>query len=109
MKDKIINLSDTIKDLNGKELVQDTRTLGQILASALVSTAKGDVLKYFGWATKFNKNETITIDRSDYETLKKFVLDNESMTILVKGQILPLLENDKPEEKEKLDPNFVKQ
>ncbi len=101
MKNKIINLNVNVKDLDGKEIVEGgmTTTLGRILANQLVSGAKGDPLKFFDWAMRLNKGETIELDRSDYEKIKEFVITSETLTILSKGQILPLLENDKAVDK----------
>ncbi len=94
MKNKIINLNYPIKDLDGND-IESASTLGKLLANQLVSVAKGDVLKFFDWAMRFNKGEVVELDRSDYEKLKEFVINAETLTILAKGQILPLLENDK--------------
>lgn len=99
MKDKIVSLNVNLKDLDGKE-VQGTN-LGKLVAGLLVSQPKGDVLKFYDWALKFNKGEVVTVDRSDYEKLKAFITDHEGLNIIAKAQILPLLENDKPLEEPK--------
>ena len=95
MKHKIINLNIPLKNLDG-EPVEGVKTLGRILANHLVAGSKGDPLKFFDWAMRLNKGETIEIDRADYERLKEFVTNCDTLNILAKGQILPLLENDKP-------------
>lgn len=99
MKDKIINLNVSLKDLDGKEV--EGSNLGKVVAGLLVSQPKGDVLKFYDWALKFNKGEAVTLDRSDYEKLKSFIADHEGLNIIAKAQILPLLENDKPIEEPK--------
>jgi cell division septal protein FtsQ len=96
MKNKIINLKVPLIDLDGKEVEREV-TLGKILANQLVSSTEGDPLKFFDWAMRFNKGETVELDRSDYEKLKDFVTKSKTLTNLSKGQILPLLENDKQE------------
>ncbi len=106
MKNKVINLDVPIKDLDGNDIIDNVvgarpTSLGKILANELVRGSKGDPLKFLDWAMRLNKGETVEVDRSDYEKLKQFVLDHETMTILAKGQILPLLENDKVELKTK--------
>lgn len=98
MKNKIINLNKPITDLDGK-IIENT-TLGKLVANDLVSGSEGDVIKFYDWAIRLNKGETIELDRSDYEKLKEFITASKRITILVKGQLLPLLENDKPEPKE---------
>lgn len=98
MKNKIINLNVPFNDLDGKQV--EGATLGKILSSHLVAGSKGDPLKFFDWALKFNRGEVLEVDRSDYEKLKEFVTNSDTLTILAKGQILPLLENDKPVDKE---------
>ena len=93
-KNKIVNLNVPCFDLDGKELA-NVKNLGKLLANVLVAGSKGDVMKFYDWAVKLNNGETLDLDRSDYEKLRDFVKENESLTILAKGQILPLLENDK--------------
>jgi hypothetical protein len=107
MKNKIINLNVPIADLDGNR-IEGASTLGKILANDLVTGSEGDPLKFFDWAMRFNKGEIVELDRSDYEKLKEFVKASKRMTILVKGQLLPLIENDKTESEEKFEKTDLK-
>lgn len=83
-----LNLNFNLKDLQGQE-IQDANA-GKAIASALAQESKGDALKFWDWATKLYKGIELDLDASDAETLKNFVKNNESLTILLKGQVLPL-------------------
>jgi hypothetical protein len=61
---------------------------GKLLAGALAGATKGDSLKFWDWAKKLFKGEILDLDKSDQETLKTFVKDSESFTVLAKAQIL---------------------
>lgn len=81
-----INLNKAIKDLDGKEI--EGSNLGQLVAQMLVTSTKGDALKYMSWAMKLHAKETLELDPSDKETLKNFIKDHEQLTILSKAQML---------------------
>ncbi len=72
-----------VKDQNGKEV-----TLGNVLANELVSGNKGDAVKFYGWALKLHEGLELDIDKSDKQTLKDFITNNEQLTILAKAQLL---------------------
>ena len=74
---------NVVKDQNGKEV-----TLGSILADQLVSGTKGDAVKFYGWALKLHEGLELDLDKSDKQTLKDFVTNNEQLTILAKAQLL---------------------
>jgi hypothetical protein len=76
-----------VKDQNGKEVM-----LGYILAEQLVSGSKGDAVKFYGWALKLHEGVELDIDKSDKQTLKDFVTNNEQLTILAKAQLLEQFE-----------------
>jgi hypothetical protein len=61
---------------------------GKTLASALAGASKGDALKYWDWAKKLFKGEVLDLDKSDQETLKTFVKESDSFTVLAKAQLL---------------------
>lgn len=81
-----IDLNKPIKDLDGKEI--EGSNLGQLVAQMLVTSTKGDALKYMSWAMKLHAKETLELDPSDKETLKNFIKDHEQLTILSKAQML---------------------
>jgi len=65
-----------------------------MLAGALASSSKGDALKFWDWAKKLFKGEPLDLDKSDQETLKSFVKESESFTVLAKAQILEIFIKD---------------
>jgi len=67
---------------------------GKLLASALVGANKGNALKMWEWALALNKGEVIDLDSEDQGTLKTFVEDSESFTILAKAQLLNVFKKD---------------
>ena len=77
-------------DLDGKEI--EGANIGKIVAQTLVQSSKGDALKYWGWATKLNAGEELDLDKSDTETLKNFIKESETLTILTKAQALECFE-----------------
>jgi hypothetical protein len=67
---------------------------GKLVAQALVTSTKGNALKMWEWALALNKGEVINLDSVDQETLKSFISDSETFTILAKAQLLKLLKKD---------------
>ena len=67
---------------------------GKMLAGALASASKGDALKFCDCAKKLFKGEALDLDKSDQETLKGFVKDSESFTVLAKAQLLEIFIKD---------------
>jgi hypothetical protein len=65
-----------------------------MLAGALASSSKGDALKFWDWAKKLFKGEVLDLDKSDQETLKGFVKDSDSFTVLAKAQLLEIFIKD---------------
>ena len=83
---KKINLNKAITDLDGKDI--EGSNLGKLVAQMLVSSSKGDALKYMAWALKLHAGESLELDPSDVETLKNFIKDHDQLTILSKAQML---------------------
>ncbi len=83
-----INLNSEIKDLNEKPI----DVMGKLLAIHLANSTDGDALKLYGWAQSFHKGEEISIDKSDFKTLREFVENVKTLTILSKSQILETLD-----------------
>lgn len=81
-----INMDLPILGLDGKEL--ENSNLGKLIAQVLVQSSKGDALKLWHWAQKLYAGEELDLDPSDAETLKSFIKDNETLTILAKAQAL---------------------
>jgi hypothetical protein len=81
-----INMNKVILGLDGKEI--EGTHLGKIVAQTLAGSSKGDALKFFTWAQKLYAGEELDLDPSDTETLKNFIKEAESLTILTKAQAL---------------------
>ena len=92
---KKYNFNIPVLALDGSHLVDGVKelTLGAILAPVIAQQTKGDALKLFSWAMSIYKNEDLILDKSDQNTLKDFINSNENMTILVKAQLLEILNN----------------
>jgi hypothetical protein len=67
---------------------------GKLVAQALVTSTKGNALKLWEWALALNKGQVIDLDSVDQETLKSFISDSETFTILAKAQLLKLFKKD---------------
>lgn len=78
---------EALKDENGYDI-----TLAKVLSAQLASTNKGDALKFFTWATKLYNGKPLDLDPSDSSTLKEFIKNNETMTVLAKAQLLNVFE-----------------
>jgi hypothetical protein len=81
-----VNLNIPVKNIDGT--VIEGQTVGQILANALVTQSKGDVLKIYGWGINLAANEPLELDESDKQLFKTMVTDLETVTILLKGPVL---------------------
>lgn len=87
-----LNFNFNLTDLDGKEL--EGANAGKLLANTLIQQTKGDAVKYWEWALALNKGDIIDLDSSDQETLKNFVKDSETITILAKAQVLNVFKKD---------------
>jgi hypothetical protein len=81
-----LNFNFNLTDLDGKE-IKDANA-GKLLANSLIQQTKGDAVKYWEWALALNKGDVLDLDTSDQETLKTFVKDSETITVLGKAQLL---------------------
>jgi hypothetical protein len=87
------NFNKPVIGLDGHPLVDVNGpiTMGGVLAPVIASQSKGDALKLFGWASAIYKKEDLILDKSDQNTLKDFINASEQMTVLVKAQLLEVL------------------
>lgn len=85
-----LNFNFNLVDLDSKEI--EGANAGKLLANSLVAQSKGDAIKFWEMALKLNQGEVIDLDTSDQGLLKSFIKENESITILAKGQMLQLFE-----------------
>jgi hypothetical protein len=87
-----LNFNFNLTDLDGKEL--EGANAGKLLANTLIQQTKGDAVKYWEWALALNKGEILDLDSSDQETLKNFIKDSETITILAKAQVINVFKKD---------------
>ena len=86
-----INLSNPVIDLDGKAV--EELTLGKLLGNQLAGSNKGEALKYYDWAVALYKGLEITTDKTDAKKIKEFVETTETLTNLVKAQIITILDS----------------
>ena len=67
---------------------QKVKTIGQLFADILVSGAKGDILKFYGWGINLAANKPIELDAADTEVLKSFIKEDQTSVILLRAQVL---------------------
>lgn len=89
LTDEGIDFNIPLKDLEGNDIPQSN--MGKILANTLVTNSSGDALKFWDWALKLHNGALLILDNSDKNTLKTFIEQNESLTILSKAQLLILM------------------
>lgn len=77
-----------VKDSDGQEL-----SLGKLLANQIAFSGKGDALKLFSWAQKIYAGEPLELDKSDENTLKELIKNNEVLTIMAKAQLLSVFKD----------------
>jgi hypothetical protein len=89
-----LNFNIPLTDLSGKEITEGDKKimLGQLLANTLASQTKGDALKLFSWAIDLHAGKILDLDKSDQKTLNDFIITNDQITILGKGQLLAVFE-----------------
>lgn len=84
-----VNLNKNFLDLEGKEIAGNN--MGKLVANILSQSTKGDSLKFWDWAIKLNAGKELDLDPSDYQTLKAFIENSETMFVQAKAQILAVL------------------
>ena len=93
---KKINFNQPLAGLDGNSLtdINGEVTLGKVFAPIIAGQNKGDALKLLSWAMTMYKSENLCLDKSDIVVLKELINSNEQMTILVKAQLLELLDKE---------------
>jgi len=90
-----LNFNTELLGLDGEPFKDEQGTIlnmGKVLANNLVSPAKGDIIKMFEWAKALYAGETIDIDKSDQELLKKTIIDFPGVSLLIKARMLEVFE-----------------
>lgn len=87
---KIIDLNIPLNALDGTPTDSNA---GKVLAQAMASQTKGDPIKFYRWAQKFNALDHVKIDDSDLDMLKAWTKSAETLNVLAKAQILAVMYN----------------
>lgn len=88
---KKVNLNVAVLDLSGNPAGDDLK-LGPVLAQVLSTATKGDALKLYHWALMLHRGESLSLDKSDFKTLRDFVESADTITIQFKAQLLLALD-----------------
>lgn len=92
-----LDLNWKLKELNGKEMQSDSEETihaGKTLANLFTRTGSERVsnpVKYFDWALKLYNKQSIEVDESDLDEIKKFIKDHSTLFVIAKAQILKKL------------------
>jgi hypothetical protein len=90
-----LDLNFTLKGFDGKEMESEAAesiNAAQVLATQLYSAREAsNPVKYFDWALKLYNKQTLEVDSSDLEELKKFVKTHKSLFVIAQAQILKAL------------------
>lgn len=86
----IIDFNKNLIGLDGKPMIENDQPifLSRSLANNLVNGAKGDAIKFYDWALKLYREGVLDLDRRDWEVLKQFVSDLDTVSILYRAQLL---------------------
>lgn len=92
-----LNFSLPYNNLNGEAFFVEEKKqmLNEIIGNALVSTNKGEALKFYDWAVRLHKGDVILVDKSDLKKIRDFIEDSETMFILCKAQLLKIIDEAK--------------
>lgn len=85
-----------LKDLDGKDV--DQWHAGKMIANTLAISTEGDAAKQMAWAIALHRKEKVTLDSSDFATLKTFI-EQSKLFALCKGQILEFMDDAKIKQK----------
>lgn len=88
-----LNLDLTVLDENGEEV--GDQNVAQIVAGRLMRNAskeESDILKFFSWAQDLSKNNELDLDKGDLKKLRKFILEDDMMFIVVKAPAIEAID-----------------
>lgn len=90
-----VNFNVPVKDFYGKE---SPNIVGKELATAMfIYTKPLNVKKFYDWAVNLMVGKELALDESDYNLLKEFLGQIESVPLLIKGQAQEILDKAKEE------------
>jgi hypothetical protein len=97
------NFVKTVTNLDGTPTVDqegEAYQVHKVLANNLVNSTKGNSIKFYDWALQLWKVGTLELDRADQTILKSFVESIDTMAVLVKAQIIGIIDH-KPDNQER--------
>ena len=88
-----LNLNEVLLSLDGKELDHGDKhlTVGISLAQILVAGSNKDALRAYVLGKKLMDAEEVELDASEVNFIKTAIEENQTYTVLVKGQLLEKL------------------
>lgn len=89
-----IDFNMPLLSIKGDETKQ---VLGDILSDLLSTETKGNIRKLFDWARTLAKGKPLVLDAADKKTLTDLIENSERVIVLVKGQLLDIIEAAKEE------------
>jgi len=101
-----VNFDFKIAELDGRSQANEKAGvfLGQALGRAMVND-ETKIYKFLDWGRKISTGQILDLDKADQETLKKFIVDDKTMPVIVKGQLLEAFDNKEKEAKDGTDKN----
>lgn len=91
-----INLKETLKGLDGKDLKSGEKVLlvGEVLGNIIISSKMNGKMKIFSLAQKAYNDKVIDLDDADKALIKNILEADDSHSALATGQLLVLLEKE---------------
>ena len=89
-----LNLRIPIIDESGKVTIPG-RNVGSALAQQMLlsgSNEETEIYKIFDWALTLGKGDRIDLNEGDAKMLRKWIVDNKELFILIKGPALRALD-----------------
>lgn len=84
-----IDFNVPLLDLDKKPV--DDASIGKLIAQIIVTEAKGDSIKLYGWGILLHEGKTLELDESDWQTLNELLKNSERITHLVKAPALQIM------------------
>jgi hypothetical protein len=93
MKKRKVSLNFEITNLDGSKVGNAGLICGQHLVIAAKPSGGIDSLKQYDWALAFYKGCEVTMDNSDFKKFRDTIETSETLSILVKGQVIKYLDS----------------
>jgi hypothetical protein len=78
------------------DFAEKAETIGETLAGMLASAGEVQdvslITKYWSWAKSLAQKEPLSLDKADKKSLESFVQTDKRMNVILKAQILEIIE-----------------